>query len=73
MKILIIFSLLFSLSSLVKADETVSKLVDEAHIHFNDGVTFGPELGKGFMRMNVACPRSIVQEALDRMKQVFVG
>ena len=52
-------------------EDLVAKLIDEAHIHFNDGVTFGPELGKGFMRMNVACPRSIVQEALGRMKKVF--
>ena len=32
------------------------------------GTVFGPE-GAGFMRMNAACPRSIIAEALDRMKR----
>ena len=41
--------------------------VEEAHLALNDGMTFGRE-GKGFMRMNVACPRAVLIEALDQLQ-----
>lgn len=37
----------------------------EAKVAFNEGSTFGAE-GTGFLRINLACPRAIVQEALQR-------
>jgi cystathionine beta-lyase len=38
----------------------------EARVALNDGVECG-EGGKGFVRLNFACPRKILVEALDRM------
>jgi cystathionine beta-lyase len=38
----------------------------EAKVTLNDGVTFGKG-GEGFVRLNFACPRKILTEALDRM------
>jgi cystathionine beta-lyase len=38
----------------------------EAKVALNDGVTFGRG-GEGFVRLNFACPRKILTEALDRM------
>jgi cystathionine beta-lyase len=38
----------------------------EAKVALNDGVTFGRG-GKGFVRLNFACARKILTEALDRM------
>lgn len=38
----------------------------EAHVWLNEGLTFG-EGGKGFVRMNVASPRSVLKEALRRI------
>ena len=40
--------------------------LDKAHIRFSEG-TFFSKRADQFIRMNVACPRSIVNEALDRM------
>lgn len=40
--------------------------LDEAKVALNDGYTFGKE-GDGFMRLNIACPRSQLTEALHRM------
>ena len=40
--------------------------LDRAHIKFSDGLFFSKKAGQ-FIRMNAACPRSIVNEALDRM------
>lgn len=50
--------------------ELNDKMIKEAKIGLNDGATFGKQ-GEGFMRINVACPRSILSEALEQMKQVF--
>lgn len=33
----------------------------------NDGSAFGPG-GAGFVRMNIACPRSRLKEALNRIE-----
>ena len=52
-------------------EEIVDKLLSEAKVHFNDGVTFGPNSGEQFMRINIASPRPIIAEALERMKKVL--
>ncbi|MDF2713637.1 MAG: cystathionine beta-lyase, partial [Paenibacillus sp.] len=36
----------------------------KAKVVFNEGSTFGNE-GEGWLRINLACPRSIVAEALE--------
>lgn len=40
--------------------------VDKAHLALNDGASFGCG-GEGFMRLNVACPRSVLTQALDQL------
>jgi len=40
----------------------------KAHVYFNDGVTFGKEL-EGFVRVNFACPRALLCEALERIER----
>lgn len=40
----------------------------DAKLALNSGVAFGAE-GEGFMRLNLACPRSTVAEALDRLER----
>ncbi|MGI6660905.1 MAG: MalY/PatB family protein [Bacillota bacterium] len=47
-------------------DELRKFFIDEARVGLNDGATFGPE-GEGFMRLNVGCPRAILEEALVRI------
>lgn len=47
--------------------ELVHLFVDSAHLALNDGAIFGKE-GEGFMRLNVACPRSILEKALHQLK-----
>ncbi len=43
-------------------------MLDEAKVALEDGFIFG-EAGNGFMRMNIACPRPILKEALKRIEQ----
>jgi len=49
-------------------DELTEFFIHDAKVGLNDGATFGPG-GEGFMRLNVACPRSILQEGLDRIER----
>ncbi len=44
-----------------------SLFVDDAKVYPEQGSTYGAE-GEGFVRLNIACPRSVLEEALDRIK-----
>ena len=48
-----------------------SKLIHEAGLGFNPGTEFGPG-GEGFMRMNIACPRSTLSVALGQLGRIFI-
>jgi len=39
----------------------------KARVAFNDGVTFGKG-GEGYVRLNFACTREVLTQALERMK-----
>lgn len=51
-----------------------SRLVDfflkEAKLALHDGAIFGKE-GEGFMRMNIASPRSILEKALQQLQKAY--
>jgi cystathionine beta-lyase len=52
-------------------DKTLrSKLIHEAGLGFSSGTDFGPG-GEGFMRMNIACPRSILTTALGQLERML--
>ncbi|SDX67072.1 cystathione beta-lyase [Ruminococcaceae bacterium YAD3003] len=53
-------------ASEVECEDPAKFFLDKAHIRFSEGVFFSKK-AKGFIRMNIACPRSVVNEALDRM------
>lgn len=46
--------------------------MQEAHVYLDEGSLFGVE-GAAFERFNIACPRSILAEALERIKTAVVG
>ena len=46
------------------------KLLREAHVRVSEGSFFGMG-GENFIRLNVACPRSVLKEALRRIKAVL--
>ncbi|AWB43578.1 cystathionine beta-lyase [Paenibacillus sp. CAA11] len=45
-------------------------LIQEAGLGLNSGAAFGAA-GEGFMRINLACHRSLVEEAMNRLSQAF--
>ena len=44
--------------------------VDKAHLALNDGLAFGEE-GRGFMRLNVASPRSVLEQAMKQLAEAY--
>ena len=49
-------------------DALLDLFIDKAHLALNDGEMFGPD-GEGFMRLNVATPRSILKQALQQLEK----
>lgn len=47
--------------------ELVSFFINDARLALNDGSIFGSG-GEGYMRLNVGCPRSILEKALNNLK-----
>lgn len=51
-------------------EECGKRLLHEGKIALNDGLTFGEE-GRGFRRMNIGCPRHVVQQGLERISRAI--
>jgi cystathionine beta-lyase len=45
-------------------------MMEEAKVYLDDGAIFGRE-GEGFQRINIACCRSVLVEALERIKNAI--
>ena len=45
-------------------------LLSEAKVWVNPGTMYGPDSGEGYIRLNIACPRSRLLEALERIAKV---
>jgi cystathionine beta-lyase len=50
--------------------ELENMMLNDARIALNDGPGFGVE-GRGFMRLNFACPRAVLTEALSRINKAL--
>lgn len=49
------------------ADELDRRIIHQAKLWLDSGKIFGPS-GKGFQRINVACPRSVLEDALKKLE-----
>lgn len=50
-------------------EELDDKIINQAKLWLDSGKIFG-SCGEGFQRINVACPRKVLEEAMDRIKNV---
>lgn len=46
------------------------KLLESGKLQVNEGIMYG-EAGEGFIRINIACPLSLLVEGLNRLRNVF--
>lgn len=51
-------------------EKLVQFFLKEAKVAMNDGTMFGKE-GEGFMRMNLGCPRTTLEQALAQIKTAY--
>ena len=54
------------------AGDPFAFFLERAKVALHDGALFGPG-GAGFVRLNFGCPRSILTEALDRMRAALTA
>lgn len=52
------------------SDRTTLRLQEEQNLMVNSGTLYGPG-GEGFIRLNIACPRAVLADGLERMVRVF--
>ena len=48
-----------------------NQLVEDAKVWLNPGTMYGAESGKGYLRINLACPRKLLTEALERINKTI--
>ncbi|WP_372752751.1 MalY/PatB family protein [Labilibaculum sp.] len=53
----------------INTEQLNQRLINEAGLAFNKGTTFGEE-GEGYFRINIGCPRSILEQALVQLKSI---
>lgn len=53
----------------LRVEELDDKIINQAKLWLDSGKIFG-SCGEGFQRINVACPRKVLEEAMERIKNV---
>lgn len=51
----------------MRSDELSELLAREAKVRVESGTTYGANAGEGYIRVNLACPRSVLREALQKV------
>lgn len=54
----------------LSSDELETKLLEQAKLRINPGSIYG-EAGRNFIRLNIACPRKLLADGLDRLRKVL--
>ena len=54
----------------IGSDATTLRLQEEQKLIVNSGTMYGPG-GEGFIRLNIACPRALLTDGLERMARVL--
>ncbi|MDE6511172.1 MAG: cystathionine beta-lyase, partial [Muribaculaceae bacterium] len=50
----------------LKSEALEEKLIEDVSLWLNADTMYGTVDGEGFMRWNIACPRSVLEEGLQR-------
>lgn len=54
----------------IDADELDNLIIHKAKLWLDSGKIFG-DTGRGFQRINVACPRETLEKALERIRNIL--
>lgn len=50
------------------SQQYANQVMQDAKVWVNPGTMYGKQSGEGYIRLNIACPRSVLMEALERIK-----
>ena len=53
----------------MSAQAYADHLLRDYHVWVNPGTMYGPQSGEGYIRLNIACPRALLMETLNRIKE----
>ncbi len=54
----------------IGSDELADRLYREGKVWVSSGTIYSPTAGEGFIRINMACPRALLMEGLERIEKV---
>ena len=54
----------------LKSDELQQRLLNDAKVWVCPGTMYGAQTGEGYIRINIACPRTQLMEALNRIAKI---
>lgn len=54
----------------ISTDDFFNRLLTEGHVWVSAGTMYGAQTGEGYIRINIACPRCQLNEALQRIASV---
>jgi len=55
----------------IAVEQLSERLLRHAHVWVNPGTMYGPQSGRGYLRLNIACPRSLLLEGMQRIHHYF--
>ena len=67
-----LYLLWLDMRELALTEDEIEQFVTDAGLWLDGGTMFGPE-GLGFQRINAACPRAVLREALERLGAAVAG
>ena len=53
----------------MSSEQYADRLIRETGVWVNPGTMYGPQSGEGYIRINIACPRGLLMEALMRIDE----
>ncbi len=56
----------------ISSDELTERLYQEAKVWVASGTIYSPTAGEGFIRINMACPRALLMEGLERIVKLII-
>lgn len=56
----------------ISSDELTDRLYQEAKVWVASGTIYSPTAGEGFIRINMACPRALLMEGLERIVKLII-
>ncbi|MDR1974850.1 MAG: pyridoxal phosphate-dependent aminotransferase [Bacteroidales bacterium] len=56
----------------ISSAEIARLLLEKENLWINEGTMYGTSAGSNFIRLNIACPRSLLIQGLDKIKNAFL-